>query len=109
MPLRRLLILYQFVLFDFLDHDTSQEKSMSLAEKLDALRAASASAIPEDALAVMNNAKDALLKSDALSWVPKIGETLSGFTLKNAYGVDVHSSDLLSQGPVVLSAFRGTW
>ena len=82
---------------------------MSLAEKLDAIRTASASAIPEEALAVMNNAKEALLKSDALSWVPKVGETLSAFTLKNAYGVDVHSSDLLSQGPVVLSAFRGTW
>ena len=82
---------------------------MSLAEKLDAIRTASASAIPDEVRSVMSNATEALLKSDLMNFVPKIGETLSSFTLKNAYGVDVHSADLLSQGPVVLSAFRGTW
>ena len=82
---------------------------MSLAEKLDAIREGSASRIPEDKRAIMAQATADLRASDVMNGVPKVGDTLLEFSLKNAHGVAVHSADLLSQGPLVLSVFRGTW
>ena len=82
---------------------------MNLADELDALRAASAEKIPEDQRVIMDAAEKELKASGILSWVPKVGDFLSDFTLKNAFGMDVHAADLLSQGPLVLSAFRGAW
>jgi len=82
---------------------------MSLAEKLDVLREGSASRIPEDKRAIMAKATADLRASDIINWVPKVGDTLPEFSLQNAHGVDVHAADLLAQGPLVLSVFRGTW
>ena len=82
---------------------------MSLAEKLDALRDASATRIPEDKRAIMGRATADLRESGILDGVPKVGDRLPDFSLKNAQGLEIHSSDLLSQGAVVLTFFRGVW
>ena len=82
---------------------------MSLAEKLDALRDASATRIPEDKRAIMGRATADLRESGILDGVPKVGDRLPDFSLKNAQGLEIHSSDLLSQGAVVLTVFRGVW
>ena len=82
---------------------------MSLAEKLDALRDASATRIPGDKRAIMGRATVDLRESGILDGVPKVGDRLPDFSLKNAQGVEIHSSDLLSQGAVVLTVFRGVW
>ncbi|MBL4720327.1 MAG: hypothetical protein JKY20_04230 [Alphaproteobacteria bacterium] len=82
---------------------------MSLEEQLAGMREASAGRVPTDKRAVMKRATDDLQKSGIIERAIKIGDTLPDFSLRNAYGVDVHAADLLSQGPVVLSVFRGTW
>jgi len=82
---------------------------MSLAEKLDAIREAGAKRIPEDKRVIMARATADLRESGILNNVPKVGDRLPDFSLKNAQGVEIHSADLLSQGAVVLTVFRGVW
>ena len=82
---------------------------MSLAEKLDAIREAGGSRIPEDKRLVMGRATADLRESGILDGVPKVGDRLPDFSLRNAQGVEIHSADLLSQGAVVLTVFRGSW
>jgi peroxiredoxin len=41
--------------------------------------------------------------------VIKVGNPLPGFALKNAFGQEVRSSELLAKGPLVLTVFRGSW
>jgi peroxiredoxin len=41
--------------------------------------------------------------------VPKVGDPLPPFALKNVAGAEVGSSDLLAMGAVVLTVFRGSW
>ena len=44
-----------------------------------------------------------------MAGVPKVGDPLPAFALKNVDGAEVRSADLLAQGAVVLSVFRGSW
>ena len=82
---------------------------MSLAERLDAIRAGAATRIPEEKRAIMGAATNTLRKSGILDGVPKAGDRLPGFSLKDANGIEMHSADLLAKGPLVLTFFRGTW
>jgi hypothetical protein len=82
---------------------------MSLEEKLAAIREGSAKRNPPERLATMKKATEDLRASGILDGVAKPGDTLPEFSLQNAYGVEVHSADLFSQGPVVITAFRGVW
>jgi peroxiredoxin len=41
--------------------------------------------------------------------VIKVGGQLPAFALKNAFGQEVRSSELLANGPLVLTVFRGSW
>ena len=82
---------------------------MSLEDKLAEIRAASAKRIPEDKRAVMGKATQDLRESGIMDSVIKVGDTLPAFALSNANGETVSSADLLAQGPVVLTVFRGHW
>lgn len=82
---------------------------MSLAEKLDTIRAGAAARIPEDKRAIMGAATNGLRESGILDEVPKPGDKLPGFSLKNANGDAIRSADLVAKGPLVLTFFRGTW
>lgn len=82
---------------------------MTLADELTKLREASAGRIPAEKRAVMGAATEALRESGILDGVPKVGDSLPAFSLQNAQGVDIHSDDLLSQGPLVVTVFRGVW
>ena len=82
---------------------------MTLAAQLDALREASGKRIPADKRAIMGRATQELRDSGIMDGVPKVGDTLPEFALKNSRGEDVRSADLLSQGPLVLTVFRGSW
>lgn len=82
---------------------------MTLADELAKLREASAGRIPAEKRAVMGAATEALRESGILDGVPKVGDSLPAFSLQNAQGVDIHSDDLLSQGPLVVTVFRGVW
>lgn len=82
---------------------------MSLGAKLDEIRNGSMKKIPADKLAVMVQATATLRASGILDRVIKVGSVLPPFELTNMRGVTVSSRDLLKQGAVVLSVFRGHW
>jgi hypothetical protein len=82
---------------------------MSLEDQLAKLRDATAKRRPPEQLAIMHHATDALRASGILDGVPKVGDSLPAFSLTNAQGVEIHSDDLLSHGPLVLTVFRGVW
>ena len=82
---------------------------MSLEEKLAAIRAAGAERIPAEKRAIMGQATQDLRESGIMDGVPKLGDPLPAFALKNADGVEIRSPDLLAKGAVVLTVFRGVW
>ncbi len=59
--------------------------------------------------AIMHRATDDLRASGILDGVIKVGDPLPLFALKNAFGQEVRSSELLAKGPLVLTVFRGSW
>jgi hypothetical protein len=82
---------------------------MSLAERLDAIRAATDKRVPAAKLAIMHRATEDLRTSGILGRVIKVGDRLPPFTLPNAHGQAISSPDLLAKGAVVLTVFRGSW
>lgn len=82
---------------------------MSLGEQLDAIREAGSKAIPAERLKVMHAATAALQASGAKDRVAKAGDTLPAFELPNQNGAIVRSAELLAQGPLVLTIYRGVW
>ena len=81
----------------------------TLSEALQAHAKASAERIPQDAQDVMNAANRELAESKILEDVLKEGSQAPDFELRNALGEHVKLSELLQDGPVVLSFYRGGW
>ena len=82
---------------------------MTLAERLDTIRQGADKRIPPDKRAIMHRATDDLRASGILSAVIKVGDPLPPFALKNAFGQEIGSSELLANGKLVLTVFRGSW
>jgi hypothetical protein len=82
---------------------------MTLAEKLDEIRAAGAKRRKPEELAVMAAVTRAQREAGLADKALKVGDELPDFALVNAQGVEIHSADLLAQGPLVLTVFRGVW
>ena len=82
---------------------------MSLEDKLAKVRAQMREVIPDEFLVVIDRVEEDLRNSGILDGVVKVGDKLPPFTLKNASGAAVNSADVLAQGPLVLTVFRGHW
>lgn len=82
---------------------------MSLAEKLDAIRARGAKRIAPERRAVMLAATKGLRESGIAGRAIKVGDPLPEFSLNDTNGAVVRSTDLLAKGAVVLTVFRGKW
>jgi hypothetical protein len=82
---------------------------MSLKEKLEATRAATAARIPAEMVAIMERATAGLRASGILQKVAAVGQNAPAFTAPNYDGRVVSSGELLARGPLVLSFFRGAW
>jgi hypothetical protein len=82
---------------------------MSLTQDLAHLREESRREIPEDNLAVMDRAIEDLARSGLVEAALNKGDTAPDFVLPNAMGRPVSLTELLKQGPVVLSFYRGGW
>ncbi len=80
-----------------------------LAERLETIRQGADKRIPPDKRAIMHRATADLRASDVMDRVIKVGGPLPTFALKNAFGQEVRSPDLLAKGPLVLTVFRGSW
>lgn len=82
---------------------------MSLKEKLEKIAAASAGKLPNDAKAVMKSSMEAVSRSIPARSIPGPGDPLPPFSLPDSQGQIVSSKDLVSEGPLVLTFFRGMW
>ena len=82
---------------------------MKLQEKLDAYKRGFLKNVPEDALKIMHRATDDLQNSGIMETVVKVGDPAPDFSLENIDGKTVRLTDVLKEGPVVLSFYRGKW
>ncbi|WP_246795056.1 peroxiredoxin-like family protein [Burkholderia perseverans] len=87
---------------------------MSLQDKLDAFRANfEAGGPPYHAPAhihePMHRATRELIESGAARQALKVGDTAPAFTLDDADGKPHASADLLAQGPLIVTFYRGVW
>lgn len=64
---------------------------------------------PHEAIEKMHRATAELIASGIETRALKVGERAPSFTLFNQDHVQVASADLLSEGPLVVSFFRGHW
>lgn len=64
---------------------------------------------PPEAVAAMHRATAELKGSGAEGRALKVGDPAPRFTLLNQDGLGVSSTDLLDQGPLVVTFFRGHW
>ena len=82
---------------------------MSLQTKLDRMREQFESTAPPEALEIMHRATNDLLGSGIMDSVLKDGDRAPDFSLADQNGRVVRASDLLSDGPLVISFYRGVW
>lgn len=82
---------------------------MSLQEKMDATKAATAEKVPPEVLKVMRGSIEALVQSGIADRALKTGDTAPQFELNNVSDVAVNSADILKKGPMVLAFYRGAW
>src|SRR5439155_24121305 len=77
-----------------------EEGSMTLGEKLDAMREASKARIPPEARAIMQRSIDDLRASGIMHRVVRVGQTAPDFTLPNADGRPISLKELLVRRPL---------
>lgn len=80
-----------------------------LKDRLQEMSAASAEKIPVETLAIMSQAKENLAASGIMERAIKVGDKFPDFSLENADGKLVSSTDLRQQGPVLMTIYRGVW
>ncbi len=64
---------------------------------------------PAEIHPIMERATAELIASGAARRALKVGDTVPAFKLNDAEGRPVPSTDLLAQGPLVVSFYRGVW
>ena len=82
---------------------------MLLQKKLSALKKEFEAQAPKDAVDIIHRATDDLKNSGILDRTVKVGDDAPDFVLKNAAEQRFHLQDLISEGPIVLSFYRGKW
>jgi hypothetical protein len=82
---------------------------MSLKEALQEFKKGVLAKLPAEDVALMDEATEALIRSGIAEKAKKAGELAPDFSLPNTSGELVKLSDLLAQGPVVVTFYRGTW
>ncbi len=82
---------------------------MSLKEKLDQTRMSFQQNADQSIQSVMNEATQALKKSDITSKAPKPGQKLAEFTLPDQNNQPVSLTQLLGKGAIIVTFYRGGW
>ena len=80
-----------------------------LKEKLQAIMAASAGKLSEEAMSVVMSSTQAVADSIGGRKIPAVGDAFPEFTLADSTGKEVNSKDLLGSGQLILTFFRGHW
>ncbi|MHC5068206.1 MAG: peroxiredoxin-like family protein [Planctomycetota bacterium] len=82
---------------------------MTLAQILDDFKATMPSKLPPAVLAVLEQGVADLVATDIGDQALAVGDTMPAFALPDASGTMRSSADLLAQGPLVVSFYRGGW
>lgn len=82
---------------------------MTLQAKLDEIKAGFKEKADPQSLELMDRAAKELERSDILKTVLRHGDRMPEFTLASARGGELSSADLLAQGPLVVTFYRGVW
>jgi peroxiredoxin len=86
------------------------EDNMPLQDKLDAFKADfEGNKAPPQVVAVMRKATADLIASGQAERALKAGMRVPEFALPDAHGQIVRSADLLKEGPLVVTFYRGVW
>ncbi len=80
-----------------------------LQTRLDRIREGFAAQASPEALDVVHRATQDLRASGILDRIPKVGDRLVDFDLKDSDGSGVQSAALLKNGKLVVSFYRGVW
>jgi hypothetical protein len=91
------------------DNGGQEAQGMTLKQKLDAARQASAGRITPDQRLVMKRVIDELRAPAVMSRIAGVGQPMPPFALVGHDGSIHDSAKLLSQGPLAVSFFRGAW
>ena len=84
---------------------------MSLKEKLDAFRAdvESGTRIPSSVVEKLHKSTEELVATGQAERAKKAGDRAPTFALEDTDGRTINLADLLANGPVVLTFYRGVW
>jgi hypothetical protein len=82
---------------------------MELQKKLNGLKKGFEAQASKEVVQIMHRATDDLRNSGILEQTVKVGDPAPDFSLTNADGQEFRLQELLSEGPVVLSFYRGKW
>ncbi|MGK7946081.1 MAG: peroxiredoxin-like family protein [Microcystaceae cyanobacterium] len=82
---------------------------MNLTTELQQLQTQLRAKHPEDIKKVMAQATDDLIRSGIAQKSVNVGDTIPNFSLDNAVGKTINLQDLLPQGTVIISFYRGGW
>jgi hypothetical protein len=82
---------------------------MKLQNKLDEYKKSFLEKAPQEAVKVMQRATEDLKNSGILDKVLKVGVSAPDFSLPDENGNLVELKGLLTQGPLVISFYRGQW
>ena len=87
----------------------SEQPVETLRQQIEALQAQLAQQLPPEKLAEIADNIAALTQTGIAEQSVKAGEQAPDFTLPDVFGNEVTLSDLLKQGPVVVTFYRGEW
>lgn len=87
----------------------NQRKIMSLAEDLQTQAASVASMAPAPVLTILNDSVQIVASSGLAGRAVGVGDKAPDFDLPGPNGARVRLADLLFDGPVVVSFYRGGW
>ena len=82
---------------------------MPLSKDIAEYKASFTAKVPEDIQATMANATSELANSGIVTQAPLEGDTLADFTLSNQNSKSTSLNDLLTNGPLVITFYRGGW
>jgi peroxiredoxin len=91
-------------------HTSEQEIMMSLQDKLDAFKDEfEGKKAPPEVVAVFHKSTAELIASGQAARALKVGDRAPVFRLPDSEGTTVASAELLTNGPLVVTFYRGAW
>tara|TARA_A100001037_G_C14999613_1_gene566392 strand:- start:597 stop:845 length:249 start_codon:yes stop_codon:yes gene_type:complete len=82
---------------------------MSLEQQLEKIRQFGKEKLPPEVFRQMQEGTDKLRNSGIMDKVVRVGSSLPTFRLKNQNGVEIASDEILENGALILTVFRGHW